>query len=38
VIVGFVAYLAVTRVDVDNTEFVPAAGQAPARSPARHRR
>jgi uncharacterized membrane-anchored protein len=34
VIVGFVAYLAVTRVDVDHTEFQ--AG--PARTPARHRR
>jgi uncharacterized membrane-anchored protein len=34
VIVGFVAYLAVTRVDVDSTEFVP----GPARAAARHRR
>jgi uncharacterized membrane-anchored protein len=33
-IVGFVAYLAVTRIDVDHTEF----GTAPARTPARHRR
>lgn len=34
VIIGFVAYLAVTRVDVDDTEFVP----APPRAAARHRR
>jgi len=33
-IVGFVAYLAVTRVDVDHMEFQA----APARTPARHRR
>ena len=38
VIVGFVAYLAVTKVDVDNTEFQPAAGPAPSRTAARHRR
>jgi uncharacterized membrane-anchored protein len=34
VIIAFVGYLAVTRVDVDNTEFVP----RPARAAARHRR
>lgn len=38
VIVGFVGYLAVTKVDVDHTEFAPAPGQAPARAAARHRR
>ena len=30
VILGFVAYLAVTKVDVDHTEFRPAAGRAPS--------
>jgi uncharacterized membrane-anchored protein len=38
VIVGFVAYLAVTRVDVDHTEFAQAAARRPARQAARHRR
>ena len=38
VIIGFVAYLAVTRVDVDNTEFTPAARPAPSHAAARHRR
>lgn len=35
VILGFVAYLAVTRVDVDHTEFRPGAGRAAAGVPSR---
>ena len=37
VILGFVAYLAVTRVDVDNTEFVPASrrGRPPGTAASR---
>ncbi len=34
VILGFVAYLAVTKVDVDHTEFGSVAGQVPSRAPA----